>query len=73
MQIADDTPTIFSVPTRDAVETISAPKEEIPLPCTGFSLRTRSVSTKRRICGNPMRIDRNRPAATKKNGTMKGW
>lgn len=30
--MADDTPTIFPVPTRDAVETISAPKEEMPLP-----------------------------------------
>ena len=28
IQIADETPTIFPVPTRDAVETISAWKEE---------------------------------------------
>lgn len=43
-QIADETPTMFPVPTREAVETIKAPNDEMPCLCKGFSRVTRNVS-----------------------------
>ena len=47
-QIAVATPMIFPVATRDAVETISAPKEEIPFSVEGFSRITLKDSLIRR-------------------------
>ena len=47
--MAVDTPTMLPVPTREAVETIKAPKEEIPSEFLGFSITTRRDSGSRRI------------------------
>ena len=51
-QMAVDTPMMLPVPTRDAVETISAPKEEVAPRFTGFSFTTRIDSANRRNCTN---------------------
>lgn len=44
--MADATPMMFPVPTLDAVEIISAPKDEIPFSLFGLSLMTLNVSAK---------------------------
>ena len=53
-QIAVDTPTIFPVPTREAVETIRAWKDETLLPSSFFggSMTRPQACLKRRICTN---------------------
>ena len=73
MQMAVDTPTMLPVPTRDAVETISAPKDEMPSLSFGFSETTRIDSPNRRIWIRPVRTVKIRPATIKNSGTMYGW
>ena len=46
MQMAVATPTILPVPTRDAVDTISAWKEETESSFSGFSPTTLIISVK---------------------------
>ena len=69
-QMAVDTPTMFPVPTRDAVETINAPNDEMPCSCSGFSRVTRSISKRCRICGKPKRTERKMPATIRNSGMM---
>ena len=47
-QIAVATPMMLPVPTRDAVETIKAPKDEIPPSVVGFSVITLKHSVNKR-------------------------
>ena len=54
-QSAVETPMMFPVPTREAVETMSAPKDEVEPRLTGFSLTTRMDSPKSRNCISPVR------------------
>ena len=70
MQMAVETPTMLPVPTREAVETISAPKEEMPPLVLGFSDTTRKDSPSRRTCMNLLRKVKNRPAARSRKGTQ---
>ena len=56
IQIADDTPTIFPVPTLDAVETISAWNDEIASLSSGFSITDSQALSNKRTCGNLVRI-----------------
>ena len=53
---AVDTPMMLPVPTREAVETISAPKEDMAPMLTGFSLTTRIDSPNSRTCTRPRRM-----------------
>ena len=53
---AVDTPMMLPVPTREAVETISAPKEDMAPMLTGFSLTTRTDSPKSLNCTRPRRM-----------------
>ena len=71
-QIAVDTPMILPVPTREAVETISAPNDEVAPMLTGFSVTTRMDSPNRLNCGRPRRMVKYRPASTRISGTMYG-
>ena len=60
---------MLPVPTREAVDTIRAAKDEVPLSFTGFSLTTRTDSPKSRSCIRPVRMVKNRPAASRIRGT----
>ena len=51
---AVDTPMMFPVPTREAVETIRAPKEETAPSVAGFSDTTRMDSGNSRSWGTPV-------------------
>ena len=51
-QIAVDTPMMLPVPTRDAVEIMSAPNEEMLPSLSGFSMMTLHASLNRRIWMN---------------------
>ena len=62
-QIAVEMPMMLPVPTRDAVETISAWKDDTSPP-SGFSRSTRKHSGKRRICIRPVLTVKYSPAAT---------
>jgi len=62
IQIADDTPTIFPVPTLDAVETISAWNDEIASLSSGFSITDSQALSNKRTCGNLVRIVKYKPA-----------
>ena len=50
---AVDTPMMLPVPTREAVETISAPKDEVASRLVGFSLTTRTDSPNSRNWTRP--------------------
>ena len=54
-QIAVDTPMMFPVPTREAVDTINAPNEDTDFLSFGFSLTTLIDSPNRRTCKKPVR------------------
>ncbi len=54
-QIAVDTPMMLPVPTRDAVEIMSAPNEEMLPSLSGFSMMTLHASLNRRIWMNLQR------------------
>lgn len=71
-QMAVDTPTMLPVPTRDAVDTMSAPKDEMLPFSFGFSLTTRIDSPNSRNWISPVRIVKYRPAASRNSGTMYG-
>ena len=62
IQIADETPTIFPVHTRDAVETISAWKEEIAPLSSGFSITDPQALLNNLTCGNLVRTVKYTPA-----------
>lgn len=70
--MAVDTPTMLPVPTRDAVDTMSAPKDEMLPFSFGFSLTTRIDSPNSRNWISPVRIVKYRPAASRNRGTMYG-
>ena len=72
-QMAVDTPTMLPVPTRDAVDTISAPNEEMLPFSFGFSATTWIDSPNRRNWIRPVRIVKYRPATIRNSGTMYGW
>ena len=61
-QMAVATPTMLPVPTREAVDTISALNEDIPPSC-GFSEITLIASPKRRSCTNLVLNEKKIPAA----------
>ena len=63
-QIAVEIPMIFPVPTRDAVETMSAWKDDTSPPSAGFSITTRKHSGKSLTCISPVRTVKYSPAAT---------
>ena len=71
--MAVDTPTMLPVPTRDAVDTMSAPNEEMPPFSFGFSVTTWMDSPNRRNWIRPVRIVKYRPATIRNSGTMYGW
>lgn len=54
MQMATDTPMMLPVPTREAVDTISAWKEDTLPSFSGRSTTTRMASRSSRSCGNPV-------------------
>lgn len=54
-QIAEETPTMLPVPTRDAVETIMAWNEETLPSSWGFSAMSRQDSLNCRICTKRVR------------------
>ena len=64
MQMATDTPMMLPVPTREAVDTISAWKEDTLPSFSGRSTTTRMASRSSRSCGNRFRMVKNSPAAT---------
>ena len=61
---------MLPVPTREAVDTISAPKEETAPSVLGFSESTRKVSRSRRTWINLLRKVKVRPATTSSSGTQ---
>ena len=62
--MATDTPMMLPVPTRDAVDTISAWKEDTLPSFSGRSTTTRMDSFSSRSCGKRLRTVKNSPAAT---------
>ena len=64
---------MLPVPTRDAVETMSAPNEDTLPFSLGFSLTTFIDSPNRLICKSPVRIVKYTPATSRNSGTMYGW
>ena len=62
-QIAVETPRIFPVPTRDAVETMSAWKGETAPSFCGFSITRRILSQNIRNCTKPVLQVKYSPAA----------
>ena len=56
---------MLPVPTREAVDTISAWKEETLPSLLGFSITTRMDSGNRRSCTNLVRSEKYRPAASR--------
>ena len=64
MAMAFATPTILPVPTRLAVDTISASNAEIALLSSAFSPTTRTDSRSKRSCTNRLRREKNTPAAS---------
>lgn len=67
--MAVDTPTMLPVPTRDAVDTMSAPNEEMLPFSFGFSATTWMDSPNRRNWIRPVRIVKYRPATIRNSGT----
>ena len=67
--MADETPTMLPVPTRLAVETISAPSEETEFLSFGFSDTTWIDSPNRRNWINFVRAVKYRPATIRNAGT----
>lgn len=63
---------MLPVPTREAEETISAPKDEIPLSFFGFSEITRIASLNIRPCMNLVRTVKYNPPANNRSGTNQG-
>ena len=55
---------MLPVPTRDAVDTISAWKEDTLPSFSGRSITTRTDSFSSRSCGKRFRMVKNTPAAT---------
>ena len=70
--IAVATPMILPVPTLDAVETISAPNDEIPFSLFGFSDTTLIESLNMLTCMNLVRIVKYNPPARSSSGTIQG-
>ena len=70
--IAVATPMMLPVPTRDAVETISAPNEEMPFSDLGFSETTLIDSLNMLSCMNLVCIVKYRPPASSRSGTSHG-
>ena len=70
--IAVATPMILPVPTLDAVETMSAPNDEIPFSLLGFSDTTLIESLNMLICMNLVRIVKYNPPARSSSGTIQG-
>ena len=71
-QRAVDTPMIFPVPTRDAVDTMRAAKDETPFSSLGFSLTTLNISPNILIWIPLLLMVKYTPANTSKRGTTKG-
>ena len=71
-QMAMETPMMLPVPTRDAVDTISAPKEETDFLSFGFSLTDFIASPNRRTCIKPVRTVKKIPATRRNSGTTYG-
>ena len=63
---------MFPVPTLDAVETINAPKDEIPFSFFGFSLITLIASGNRRTCTNFVAKVKIRPPTIRNTGKNHG-
>ena len=65
-QIAPEMPTMLPVPTREAVDTIRAWKEEVEPACSGRSPTTRMDSPNSRNWTNLVRMVKYSPAASRR-------
>ena len=61
---------MLPVPTREAVDSISAPKEDTAPSVRGFSRTTRKASRTMRNCTKPVQMVKVSPAATRNSGTQ---